>query len=219
MEKNILLIQPHSDDILFSCAKYLFEIDDYKSVTILTFEADEKRLAEDEKLKDFFPGLKIEHLNVDYIDKSHKEYFQQNARVSENAFQFLEAKMGEAKMVEFSSEYQKWVKMKQKILKDISVVSCLGVGHPFHYFVNYITLETADFFYREFPHSYKRRNQEQFLELTKSDFVLSHEFDDKELNKLKFDIASKVYKSQSGLLFYEHGYVKKLLPEQYFKAI
>lgn len=223
MKKDILLIQPHSDDILFSCAKYLFEADNYKTVTILTFEADEKRIKEDEKLIDFFPNLKVEHLNVDYIDKSHKEYFQANKRVSENAFVFLEQKMGEKKMMEFASQYEKYILKKEQ--HPLEIVSCLGVGHPFHYFVNYLTVADADYFYREFPHSYKRRNQEQFLELThgtneiKKAFQLSHEFDDKDLNKLKFEIASKVYRSQSGLIFFEYGYIKKLLPEQYFKAI
>ena len=213
---DLLLIQPHSDDILFSCAKYLFESADYKSVTVLTFENDEKRIKEDERLLDFFGNLKIEHLNVDYIDKSHKEYFQQNKRVSDNAFQFLEAKMGEKKMVEFFKQYERYLIDKKKKSTNLEVITCLGVGHPFHYFVNYLTSDEADYFYREFPHSYKRRNQDQYKELLAEGYKMSHEYDEKEMNKLKFDVASKVYRSQSGLMFFEYGYIKKCLPEQYF---
>lgn len=219
MNKNktdILLIQPHSDDILFSSAKYLFESSGYKSVTILTFENDEKRIREDKKLLDYFGNLSIEHLDVDYIDKSHKEYFQQNKRVSDNAFQFLEAKMGEKKMISFAHQYKKYLSEKKKKCKNLEIITCLGVGHPFHYFVNFLTSSEADYFYREFPHSYKRRNQEQFKELMAEGYKLSHEYDEKEMNELKFQIASKVYRSQSGLMFFEYGYIKKLLAEQYF---
>ena len=49
--KKLLLIQPHSDDILFSCSHLLFDGQYEKEV--LTIENNPKRISEDVKLYDF----------------------------------------------------------------------------------------------------------------------------------------------------------------------
>ena len=43
-KQKLLLVQPHSDDILFSCSYFLFS--DKYDVEVLTVENNEKRIAE-----------------------------------------------------------------------------------------------------------------------------------------------------------------------------
>ena len=63
-------------------------------------------------------------------------------------------------------------------------------------------------YYREFPHSYKRRSQAQ-VEEQKKEWYLKSSVPVEEFADIKWKLASKFYKSQSGLLFYENGYIKK----------
>ena len=73
--EKLLLIQPHSDDILFSCSHFLF-LPQYE-VQVLTVENDPKRILEDEKLFDFL-NIPFHHLDLDFKDDSYygfnKEY-------------------------------------------------------------------------------------------------------------------------------------------------
>ena len=74
-------------------------------------------------------------------------------------------------------------------------------------------------YYREFPHSYKRRSQHQ-VELQKQEYRMERSVPVQEFHEVKWKLASKFYRSQSGLLFYEQGYIKKELPEEiYVKEI
>lgn len=228
MKKELILIQPHSDDILFSAASFLFDMEKYKSVTVYTVENNPKRIAEDEKLKDYFPNLIIHTSNVDYIESSHG-YFKTHKEFEEkSAFAYLESVAGISVLNRYCYEVQEYLQKRIKKAKgNILIVTCLGVGHPFHQFVTETTKDFADLFYREFPHSYKRRNKNYFETITmgdKSDFVevknpfaMNFPSSAKEYHDLKFQIASKIYRSQSGLLFYEQGYIKKELPEQFYK--
>jgi len=69
--EKLLLIQPHSDDILFSCSHFLF-LPQYE-VQVLTVENDPKRIAEDEKLFDFL-NIPFHHLDLDFKDDSYYEF-------------------------------------------------------------------------------------------------------------------------------------------------
>ena len=40
-----------------------------------------------------------------------------------------------------------------------------------------------------------------------------------EFHEVKWKLASKFYRSQSGLQFYEQGYIKKELPEEIYSRI
>ena len=70
-------------------------------------------------------------------------------------------------------------------------------------------------FYREFPHSYKRRSQKQ-VERQKKEYKLLNQVAVEPFADVKWDLAKKFYKSQSGLMFYEQGYIKKNLPEELY---
>ena len=70
-------------------------------------------------------------------------------------------------------------------------------------------------YYREFPHSYKRRSQPQ-VEKQKQEYTLKRSVTVEEFHEVKWKLASKFYKSQSGLLFFENGYIKKELPEEIY---
>ena len=58
--KNVLLISPHSDDILFSASQYLFNREKYGKVVLFTVENDENRLEEDAALAELF-DMKLIH--------------------------------------------------------------------------------------------------------------------------------------------------------------
>ena len=70
-------------------------------------------------------------------------------------------------------------------------------------------------YYREFPHSYKRRSQTQVNKQKKEYKLLSstpvEDFDD-----VKWELAKKFYKSQSSLLWFEQGYINKRIPEEVY---
>lgn len=216
---KLLLISPHSDDILFSCSHYLF-LPQYE-VQVLTVENDPKRIAEDKKLFEFL-NIPFHHLELDFHDESyygfHKEYKEVTV---ENTYEYLRKYFGENTINEIEKTLKEWVERFLKKNKEYSVVLPWGVGHPFHLFVRE-TLETSSisstiWFYREFPHSYKRRSQAQVERQTKhSMYYLHHKEEVKDFDDVKWKLASKFYKSQSGLLFFEQGYIKKQLPEEIY---
>lgn len=214
MGKKMLIVQPHSDDALFNCTKFIFS--DKFDVEILTVESDPKRILEDEKLYNF---LGIKHFNIkgiEFIDDSYYGFFKMYKGVDDkNAIDFLNEHYGKDKMKEIKKAVLKFVSKFKEQNPDCIVLIPLGIAHPFHYFIHKILLEEADLFYREFPHSYKKRSQEQ-LQTVLKDYNLWGKFDNLEAHAMKFELAKKFYKTQSGLLFYEQGYIKKQLPEEFY---
>lgn len=216
-KKKVLLIQPHSDDILFSASKFLFESKKYKKVKMLTVEnVSEKRILEDVEI--------CKHFNIDLIipdtkissEDFHKEYYHQYKEMDDvDCLNFCKKKIGSKNINKLATELSKIIKKHKD--EGYLIVSCLGVGHPFHWLINFLTADYSDLFYRDFPHSFKRRNQNYFNFVTENEFELDfNHFDEKEHSE-KFELISKFYKSQKSLLFFEKRYIDKKLPEQYFK--
>jgi len=216
--KTYLLIQPHSDDILFSCSSYIFE---RKNCHVLTVENDPKRSKEDANLFEFLE-TPYSHLNVDFKDESYYGYFQEHKSVDDiTAHKFLNDYFGEEKIHEIETSIKHFLKKFLTKHPQTQVIIPLGIGHPFHLFVRDVVEKNwsnkqSIRYYREFPHSYKRRNQKQLEEATKK-YVLIETKDSEEFHDIKWDLAKKFYKTQSGLLFFEQGYIKKRLPEEIYK--
>lgn len=221
-KRNLLLIQPHSDDIIFSAANFLKERNKYDQVIMLTVEYNEKRLEEDRLLCEEF-DMELFTLRTKVSSENfHKEYYSDKKLMSDDsAFTFCLMKIGENKMLKLASELDGILEVLSN--DGFKIVTCLGVGHPFHWLVRSLTEKHADLFYRDFPHSYKRRNKEYFVGLTSKKFKL------KEVHELtglleedgadKFQFVKDFYKSQSSLLFFEQGYIKKMLPEEYYEKV
>lgn len=212
-KQDILLLQPHSDDVLFSSSKFLFEREDYGDVKIMTLEdGNAKRVAEDVALCDLF-RVRHETLGIDYEDTSYYEYYKKFKKFEpENCLPVLEDFYGLPFLKDMRKKLRNYVKKHKE--NGYIVVTCLGIGHPMHDFLMENTKDLADLFYRDFPHSYKRKAQDAFN--SKIGFELFDEFYNKEDHDMKFQIAKKIYKTQSGLLFYEKGYIDKQLPEQFY---
>lgn len=214
-KNNLLLIQPHSDDIIFSASKFLYEREKYDEVIILTVEYDEKRLEEDKKLCEKF---NVELLTLDTKVSSlnfHKEYYNLHTEMDvKSAWKFCESKIGSIDLDLLSRELDELLTLIKPTYK---IVTCLGVGHPFHFLVTKLTKEYADLFYRDFPHSYKKRNKAYFNGITNSEFQLKNTFDINNFDK--FSLVKECYKSQSSLLFFEKNYIDKMLPEEYYEKI
>ena len=70
-------------------------------------------------------------------------------------------------------------------------------------------------YYRDFPHSYKKRAKSQVVAQLE-DYELKESVSVAEFHDVKWDLAKKFYKSQSGLLWFEQGYIKKQLPEDIY---
>lgn len=215
MGKKILLIQPHSDDILFSASKYLFDIDDGDSIVLFTVEPDPKRLAEDIALVELLGLTDLETTSKDFIDSSYYHYYKEmkcktfNIREAEACMKQCYSKSFlftlEREIIEIVKRYKKL---------GFTIITCLGIGHPMHWFVREAIGDLADIHYRDFPHSYKRKGLEEFEKVSKGKLMMEH-FDETE-HTLKFDIAKKIYKTQSSLLFFEQGYIKKKIAEEYY---
>lgn len=217
-KKNIFLIQPHSDDILFSASKYLMNRDDYNQIILYTVENDEKRLKEDEELCELF-NLDQMHGKVLNGDKSYYEYYNV---LKNKVFDYNESETCLINL--YGNEFLKNLRKKlRRVTKDFKedkfeIVVCLGIGHPMHHFVRKCVEDLADSFYRDFPHSYKRKTQKCYEE-TCNEFKLDSEFDTTDTNETQFSIAYNIYKTQRSLLFFEKGYMDKKLPEQYYVKI
>lgn len=217
IKQKYLIVSPHSDDALFSCSHVLF-FPEYE-VQVLTVENDEKRVSEDAKLFEFL-NVQYHHLELDFKDESYYGYNKLYPKgiTLENACKYLKEYFGEDVLNEIEKNLIFFVRDFLKKNKGYKILAPWGVGHPFHLFVRE-TLQKAvsDMdYYREFPHSYKRRSQAQVEEQKKSWYlersVLVDEFAD-----IKWKLASKFYRSQSGLLFFEQGYIKKNIPEEIWR--
>lgn len=218
-KENILLIQPHSDDILFSASKYLMNRHSYGDVVLLTVEKDEKRNEEDELLAALF-GIKYKHLNSLTEDKSYYQYYKDDKKRIfdfDKCYETLEACFDHDKLFEIESSLKNIVKKYKK--KGYKIVCCLGIGHPMHWYIRKSIEKYIDLYYRDFPHSYKRKTAECVKTISKSYKLIESYQHSEEDHQLKWDIAKKVYKTQSSLLFFEQGYIKKNLPEEYYEKI
>ena len=215
---KLLCVQPHSDDVLFSASHFLF--DDKYEAEVLTIENNTKRVAEDEKLYEFL-GIPYHHLKVEFDDQSfygfHKKY---NEVTSQNAVEWLQEFFGEETVGKIREEIISFIKKFCSKHPDVQIVVPWGVGHPFHIFVR-DAIETATagkenlWYYRDFPHSYKKRAKSQVVAQLET-YSLLESVPVAEFHDVKWNLAKKFYKSQSGLLWFEQGYIKKQLPEDIY---
>lgn len=211
--RKVLIIQPHSDDAMFNCGKYI--LSGKYDVEILTVENDPRRIKEDENLYGLL-DIPLHHLKIDFIDNSYYGFFKMYKGVdNENAHSYLKEYFGQETLDSIEAALLKFVAKFKKKNPDCIVLAPLGIAHPFHYFVHCILEDEADLFYREFPHSYKKRSQAQFQSCLQH-FGLQKSYGNKEIHDLKFELSKKFYKSQSGLLFFEQGYIKKELAEEFY---
>lgn len=213
---KILAIQPHSDDVLLSAAHVL--LDGKHEVQVLCVESDPKRVPEDEKLYEFL-GIPYANLGVEFVDNSYYEFRQQHkAYKIEEVTPFLIEYFGSDLLNKIQTALVKWITKFLQKNPDYKILAPLGIGHPFHLWVHEVIREIfpGALYYREFPHSFKRRAQEQLKEAqSRMELVKGVPIDD--FADVKWQLASKFYRTQSGLLFYEQGYIKKNLPEEVYE--
>lgn len=213
-KKSVLILSPHSDDVVFSAFCYLSERDKYDKIVIFTVENDPKRIAEDKLLEDIF-GIKVIHGTVLENDKSYYEFYETNKVFSyDEADSTMKKVYGKQHLKEIRRELENVCDKYSD--KGYEIVTCLGLGHPAHWFVRRCTENYANLYYRDFPHSYKRKTQECYKE-TLLDFELKESIQlSPEEHEVKWTVAKSVYKSQSSLLWFEKGYIDKNLPEEYY---
>lgn len=215
--KKLLLVQPHSDDILFSCSHLLF--DDSYEKEVLTIENNSKRIAEDERLYQFL-GIPFHHLEVEFDDQSYYGYHKQYKEVTvEQSYNYLREFFDSYTLNEIEDAVEKFLSKFFKLNKaeDVTVVAPWGVGHPFHLFIRDVLEKKISvmWYYREFPHSYKRRSQAQ-VDKQKREYKLLSSTPVEDFDDVKWELAKKFYKSQSSLLWFEQGYINKRIPEEVY---
>jgi len=215
--KKVLIIQPHSDDALFCCSSFLLASD--CKVKVLTVENDVKRIAEDTKLYGFL-DIPYSHLNVEFKDESYYGYNKEYPEVTiEDSLNYLVTYFGNKTLNEIEEAIVKWVNDFMKKNPGYRILVPWGVGHPFHIFVRNVCETMLDeklMYYRDFPHSFKRRSRLQ-VEKQKEIYRLSSSVEVEEFHDIKWKLASKFYRTQSGLQFYEQGYIRKKLPEEFYE--
>lgn len=214
-KQKLLLVQPHSDDILFSCSYFLFS--DKYDVEVLTVENNEKRIAEDKALFKFI-GIPFHHLEVEFDDQSYYGYHKKYKTVNvEDSLFYLREYFGSSVLNNIELALAEFVNNFTKKNKGCVVVSPWGIGHPFHLFVR-DTLEkyiSVLWYYREFPHSYKKRSQHQ-VEEQKEKYELLFEKPIDDFFDVKYELFKKFYKTQKSMLWFEKGYIEKKLPEEIY---
>lgn len=216
MKKKVLLIQPHSDDALFSAFHFMF--DEKYDVSVLTIENNSKRVKEDEKLYEFL-NIPYHHLNLEFNDESfysfHKKYKEVN---SDNAVEHLIEFFGNELVDSIRKEVVKFINDFKTKHKDVQIIVPWGVGHPMHIFIRDIAESCSNdlWYYRDFPHSYKKRARSQVEDQWRR-YELVDSVDVSEFHDVKWELARKFYKSQSGLFWFEQGYIKKRLSEEVYK--
>lgn len=215
--KKYLIIQPHSDDALFNCFHIL--INPELEVEVLTIENDPKRSEEDRNLYGFLQ-IPVHHLDLQFKDESYYGYFKEYKETTDaDSMEYLKRYFGTEKVKEIEKSVVKWVKSYVKKHPGVKILVPWGVGHPFHLFVRDIIANNFPpedvQYYREFPHSYKRRSKHQ-VEVQSAQYELIESVPVQDFHEIKWQLASKFYRSQSGLLFFEHGYIEKKLPEEIY---
>lgn len=216
MAKKVLIIQPHSDDALFSASHIIFG--NYKT-EILTIENNKKRVEEDRRLYEFI-GIPYNHLGLEFDDQSfygyHKAYSDVNV---EDAKTYLKEFFGEETLEKIEKEILLFLhNFDKKHHGDTQIVVPWGVGHPMHIFVRNVVESVVVkglWYYRDFPHSYKKRARRQ-VEEQLNDYKLLRSVDITDISETKWELARKFYRTQSGLLWFEQGYIKKNLPEEIY---
>ena len=212
--KKFLIVQPHSDDALFSAFTWLLKHG--QNTEVLTVENNDKRVAEDVKLYEFL-NIPYSHLSVSFDDQSFYDFHKKYSEVTEdNALEHLINYFGADKVAEIKDAIVET--LEKKVDKETQIIVPWGIGHPFHLFVRIAIEQEYDdlIYYREFPHSYKRRAQSQVKRQLES-FNLFKIIETKSIEDIKWSLARKYYKSQSGLLWFEQGYIKKHLSEEFYK--
>lgn len=213
--KKILCIQPHSDDVLFSASYFLF--DKKYSTEVLTIENNERRVKEDAKLYEFL-GIPYHHLEVPFDDESFYSFHKKYKEVtSENSEAHLVDFFGQETVDAIRKEVVTFITNFKKKHKHVQLVIPWGVGHPMHCFIRDVIEGVTEnlWYYRDFPHSYKKRARSQVeAQLLKYEIFKSIPVED--FHDVKWELARKFYKSQSGLLWFEQGYIKKKLPEDIY---
>lgn len=210
-----LIIQPHSDDALICCSHYLFN----EECVVLTIENNPKRIQEDNKVSEII-NAEYKTLSVDIIEEAYSDYFKEYGKdavlTEDDVLVFFANRLGLEKIEKLSLELNN--QLEEYRSKGYQIICPMGVGHPFHFLVRIlITNQKGFIYYREFAHSYKRRAKRQFeTEMQNLTLVLSD--DNKDNHDVKFEVAQKCYKSQSGFFFYELGYIKKDIPEEFYKS-
>lgn len=219
--KNLLIIQPHSDDALFSASHFFLGNENYNT-TVLTVENNTKRLAEDKKLYDF---LNIEHIDLSDVIPvfDDRSFYGFNDKVKEitieNCIDWLRGSIGDSVLNRVFEEFSSFLHAIEESEKYDVIAVPLGIGHPFHVFIRFVVedniLSKQLLFYRDFPHSYKKRAKKQF-EQEMERYVMKYSVAVDEFHDVKWSLAKKFYKTQSGLLWYEQGYINKQLPEEIY---
>jgi hypothetical protein len=215
-KQKLLLIAPHSDDILFSCSYFLLHPEEYEC-EVLTVENNPKRIKEDEALYSFL-NIPFHHLEVDFDDQSYYGYHKRYKEVTvDESLLYLKEFFGTETLNDIEYQLQEFLAKFLKKHKQYTVVAPWGIGHPFHLYIRYLLEQNVStmWYYREFPHSYKKRSRVQ-VEKQQQVYELIHSFPVAEFDDVKWMLAKKMYKSQSGLLFFEQGYIKKQLPEEIY---
>ena len=217
--KKFLLIQPHSDDLLFSCSHLLFDNSFEKQV--LTIENNLKRIKEDKELYSFL-GIKFNHLDVPFDDQSYYGYHKTYKEVTiKDSRDYLSDFFNKQILCDIENQLRKFLNsfLKENKKSDVIVVAPWGIGHPFHIFIRDLIDKIAGditiWYYREFPHSYKKRSKTQ-VEKQQAEYKLLNSVSIEDWSDVKWDLAKKFYKSQSSLLWFEQGYIKKQLPEEIY---
>lgn len=217
--KKILLCQPHSDDILFSASHFLFDCK--YDVTVLTIENNPVRIKEDEKLYEFLKK-KYYHLKLEFNDQSFYGFYKKYDKVTvDYAKEWLTDFFGKDVLISIRLEIEKFIKKFFSENPNAEIAIPWGIGHPFHIFVrdtieNILSEKIHVMYYRDFPHSYKRRAKLQINEeLVK--YFLKESISTEKFEDVKWALAHKFYKSQSGLLWFEQNYIKKHLSEEIYE--
>lgn len=209
LKRKFVIVQPHSDDAYLSCMGLLKTSP--VSKVILTLEKDMVRVEEDRKLERIFNNLFVTYLLSGLPDKSYKDYRQKFKTVD-----------GDSVVAYYSEKYgDEFLKLIQHIGEILDtwedegyfLILPLGIGHPFHVLIYELFKDKADYFYREFPHAWKRKNLLAYEERTR-DKKLVYTFDDKETLSQKEEIFKSVYKSQSAFAFFEASKFRKLYTEE-----
>ncbi|HPI20677.1 MAG TPA: hypothetical protein PKY56_09930 [Candidatus Kapabacteria bacterium] len=213
--KKILIIQPHSDDVFLSCYHLLrLSKQGFLELNILTVSNDPKRIEEDKRMADYF-SAKIVSFNGEYKDNSYSNYWKTHKTFDEfDLARFFFKNDDRKQFLDTMKELQS-VALKYK-LKEYIVFSPFGAGHPFHYQVSFCLRKLANFFYRDFPHSYKPLRGLKFFKEKVANYEMVNSVDMRVFQPEKIREFGEFYKSQSGFLFYEKNNLEKCLPEEIY---
>ena len=213
---NVLIVQPHSDDALLNCY-HILNKEDIRKI-IITADGNPNRHSEDIHISKMFKNIVTDCCPVIENENSYYLYWAKNTKLDiDSVLMLMVEKYGEGKIDSLTQWLRTTISDYYKKYPDLIVYCPMGCGHPFHLLINYLLEEEVDYFYRDFPHSYKPKRGLDYFKGMRQKYtsVAGMACNNDWFNKR--ELFKKIKSGQTGHIFSEPTNFNKAYSEEIYR--